>query len=336
MQIDDMNYILIYPETHEHLGLFRDLQDKKNVQLIVTRQREIRNPVIKAIKRINLSWVINKYICLPLKKKWYEKICIDIASNKQYCVIVVDAALRALEVEYLNTLFQMDNVRGVLVLINSMDAQSIGIQEVKPDIKKINWDDIYTFDVNDATHYAFKYLGNCYYSMHSIDEICAQKEPGKTEAYFTGGLKGGREQFILSVFEKLNNAGINADFNIMVTGERRLKSKLYEDIINYYSGSWIPYKKVLVDVINTNVIIEIVQDGQCGPSLRYYEAVCYNKKLLTNNPSIKDLPYYDNRYMKIIQTVEDIDIDWIKAREEVNYHYKGEFSPNYLLETVLY
>jgi hypothetical protein len=335
MRIDDIKYILIYPETHEHLGLFRDLQDKKNVELIVARQRNLRNPVIKAIKRINLSWIINQHISLPYKKKWYEKISVDVASNKQYCVIVVDAALRALEVGYLNSLFHKNNVRGVLMLINSMDAQSIGIQEVKPDIKKINWDDIYTFDASDVMQYGFKSLGNCYYSMHDQAEIEKKYPDAKaSDVYFIGGIKGGREELVLNVFEKMHNAGVDVTYNVMLFGIQKLKEKKFEGLIHYYSGSWIPYERVLADVLKTNVIVEIMQEHQYGPSLRYYEAVCYNKKLLTNNVGIKDLPFYDSRYMKIFSDVNEIDIDWVLAKEPIDYGYDGSFSPINMINTI--
>lgn len=40
MCVDEIGYFLIYPETHEHLGLFRDLSDNKNVEMIVARQKK--------------------------------------------------------------------------------------------------------------------------------------------------------------------------------------------------------------------------------------------------------------------------------------------------------
>lgn len=104
-------------------------------------------------------------------------------------------------------------------------------------------------------------------------------------------------------------------------------------MINYYGGrDWIPYEQVLASVLNTNVIIEVLQENQEGPSLRYYEAVCYNKKLLSNNRNLSDLPFYDPRYMKYFDKYEDIDIEWVKSREKINYSYDGSFSPSNLIK----
>lgn len=111
--------------------------------------------------------------------------------------------------------------------------------------------------------------------------------------------------------------------------------KQHNDVIRYYSGGWIPYEKVLADVLNSDVILEVVQEGQRGPSLRYYEAVCYNKRLLTNNPDIKSFPYYDSRYMKIFKDADDIDLNWIKKKQKIDYRYRGDFSPLNMLDVVM-
>lgn len=328
-------YFLIYPETHEHLGLFQDLADIADVELIVARKKAPKGKLKRAIERIHLSWTINKHLPLPFKSIWYEQIALNVPQDK-CCIIVVDAALKMLKPEQLNKLFGQKNVRGVLVLVNSMDAQSIAILEIKKLIPKVKWDDIYTFDPNDAKKYHFKNLGCCYYSMHLPESILEQyKNAQKSEIYFTGTIKGGREKLILSVFEKLDHAGITCNFNIMITGTRRLKMNPYNDIIHYYSGGWLPYEEVLADVFNSNVILEVMQEGQSGPSLRYYEAVCYNKRLLTNNPNIQAFPYYDGRYMKIFKDAEDIDLQWIKEEQKVDYGYRGDFSPRNMLDVVM-
>ena len=69
-------------------------------------------------------------------------------------------------------------------------------------------------------------------------------------------------------------------------------------------------------------------------SLRYFEAIVYNKKLLTNNPEVVELPYYDERYMRVFESIEDIDVDWVKAIEKIDYKYKGEFSPLGIIEYI--
>ncbi|WP_302579571.1 hypothetical protein [Clostridium saudiense] len=333
-----MKYIIVYPETHKHLGLFEDLNENSDVVSIVASQKNIKSKIYKRIKKIHLSGVINRYIKIPFKRIWYKPIKLDIKSNEEYCVIIVDAALRSFDITYLNNIISKENVRGVLVLINSLGAHSTSMIEIKSLIPKICWNDVYTFDPIDEKKYGYKPLQGAYYSLHNvalIKENYKEQFQEQTDVYFVGGLKGNREDFIISLFGEMERNTIKADFNILITGERRLHKKKYENKINYYSGGWISYEKVLAGILNSNVIIEILQDGQHGPSLRYYEAVCYNKKLLTTNKKIANLPYYDERYMKIISDIEDIDIEWIKQKESIDYGYRGEFSPQNILKVVL-
>lgn len=79
--------------------------------------------------------------------------------------------------------------------------------------------------------------------------------------------------------------------------------------------------------VHDNCILEIVRKNFIGFTQRYYEAVIFNKKLLTNNKEITELAYYDERYMQYFEKIEDIDWEWVRREVEVDYHYQGDFSP---------
>ncbi len=322
-------YILIYPESHKHLGLFKDLENQSDVELYVATRKKPKNLFTKCADKIHNSGFISKYVKLPFKNIWYTKPKLNIDKNKQYSIIIIDAAMKMYSTNQLNKLFSLKNVNGTLVLLNSMNAESAAIFDIKSRMLKINWKNIYTFDPKDAEKYNFKYLGCCYYSKKSYEEIMSSdlECEKSSDAYFVGSLKGNRKQLILDVFEKCIKNKLYADFQIMLSGAARIQDKPYEDTINYFTGGWLPYEHILKKTLNTNVIIEVLQQGQNGPSLRYYEAVCYNKKLLTNNPEIVNLPFYDERYMKFFSTAEDIDTDWIYKKENIEYNYQNEFSP---------
>lgn len=332
----NMKYIIVFPKSHKHLGLFKDLEDLPEVELITAEQKHVNNPVLSAIKKVHLSSAINKRIRLPFRNVWYQHIRFNISDESEYCIIVIDGALQAMDPSELNDLTHKSKLRKVLVLINAMDASSTSMVEVKEKMNKIDWDQIYSFDPSDVKKYGFKPLGCCYYSTHTKEEIFSKyPDINQSDVYFTGGIKGDREELILSVFEKLDSARVVTDFHLLVTGERRLGKKLHGDKIDYFSGGWIPYEKLLAGILNTKIVMEVLQNGQSGPSLRYYEAVCYNKKLLSNNPNIVDFPYYDSRYMHYFSSADDIDIDWILDQADIDYGYKGDFSPVYMLEHVL-
>ena len=67
---------------------------------------------------------------------------------------------------------------------------------------------------------------------------------------------------------------------------------------------------------------------------RYPEAIALNKKILTNNRNVLSERFYDERYIHYFDRIEDVDLDWLKKREEINYQYNGEYSPRELINAV--
>lgn len=329
-----MKYIVIIPRNHQNLGIFNDLEKRKDVRIIVAEQRPISNKLLKTLRRIHTHHGLNSIVNLPFKHIWDKKISFHLSRHEKYSIIVLDGALQRLNLKQLSGIMSNPDINGVLILINSMDAGSLSMAEAKPLIKKVNWNGIYSFDSADVKKYGFRELGFCYYSMHNALKLQkAYHDIELSDIYFTGGLKGGREELILSVFKCLNDAKVKTNFQLMYWGKKRFTKKPYMDKIHYYIG-WKSYEEVLGGVLRSKVILEILQEGQSGPSLRYYEAVCYNKKLLSNNPNIVHFPYYDSRYMRYFSSPEDIDIAWITEDCDVDYHYKGDFSPVNMLDLI--
>ena len=98
---------------------------------------------------------------------------------------------------------------------------------------------------------------------------------------------------------------------------------------------YMSYQEVLERELNARVLLEIVQQGQVALTLRAYEAVAYNRKLLSNNKTILSFEYYDPRFMRYFEQVKDIDWDWVKEDANVDYDYKGEFSPVLLIDDII-
>lgn len=86
---------------------------------------------------------------------------------------------------------------------------------------------------------------------------------------------------------------------------------------------------------HSNCILEVLIEGMTGATLRYNEAVCYNKKLLTNNKNIVNLPFYDPRYMRVFDSPDDIDVEWVRKQVPIDYHYDGRFSPTHIIDEIL-
>lgn len=320
--------LLIYGRTNKHLGLWDDLQSDSRVILRIAELQQLT-----WLKRLLYKFVIlfEHYVTeLTCKHFFYQYS--DIFELVPYVnhVVIIDGALNKINICELEKCRRLNRRAEIsLYLINSMEAQSPIMRGVRPKIGKFKWDNIFTFDEEDAKKYGYQHLGFNYYSTHKITSSFSNI--AHSDVFFVGGIKGGRTNFIYDLYHFLISKNVICDFYLMP-----YKNMTVEELpgIYYYRG-WRPYNDILEHVHQTNCIIEIMQEGQVGASLRYFEAVCMNKKLLTNNPYITNFPFYNSKWMRIVSSLEDIDIKWIRKEEKVEYGYKDEFSPTYLINFLI-
>ena len=154
----------------------------------------------------------------------------------------------------------------------------------------------------------------------------APAEP-TSDLYFCGHDKN-RRDLLLAVYDRLQGAGLRCHYRI-VTSVKENHPRLGVTL-----SDWTPYEITAGEVTTANCVLEILAVHNRESTLRYKEAVMYNKKFLTTNPAISDLPYYDSRWMRTFQTEADIDLDWLHAVEPVDYGYRGDYSAETFLNRV--
>ena len=304
------------------LGLYKDLYSNRNVTFYSTDK--IINPSKIFKIKFFFARVVDKIFRTKVKERMGYKY---IPLTENTCIIIESGFLRRIDEEFLYKI-KNSKVKFCLLLIDSMKADSPDLVLAKERIFNIEWHEVYTIDKDDALQYGWKCIGLNYYSKPNI-----QPKPIKTDAYFVGGLKGNREETILTLYRYLKKCNVNAKFELFCHSQEQFGQKLDGEGLCYYT-SWRPYGELLKEIASTNCIIEILQENQGCQSIRYFEAIALNKKLLTNNKHIFELPFYNPKYMKYFDKIEDIDISWIMAREDVNYHYNNEFTPRLFLERI--
>ena len=75
---------------------------------------------------------------------------------------------------------------------------------------------------------------------------------------------------------------------------------------------------MVVESLESDVLLDITDGGQTALTLRPYEAIVYNKRLLTNNQSILDFEFYDPRYMRYFTEITDEDIQQFSVLNIIN------------------
>lgn len=285
-----------------------------------------KSPVARIIKKLKLAdFFANKFFCYNFGK--YK----EFNSDKNYVLVFVAGAASVLPEKMLQSFSKKKNISLALLLMDSFHASSPTAVKLRDLCFKRLWQKVYTFDKNDALEFGFKNIGLCYYSTSKLTVQNSSKN--KSDVFFVGGLKENRENLILSLFEECERRNIKADFVLSCINKEQWKTRKFPGQIKYIK-KWISYSKVLKKVSNTNCIVEILQKNQKSQTVRYFEALLFNKKLLTNNPDIVSLPFYDSGFMKYFENINDIDFEWLKKNENINYGYNNEFSAIHLAKMI--
>ena len=319
-------YIYIYQgNAKDKLSIFEDFNTLDNMQCIATKRKSIKSKLIKGIGNIYLSYKIAKKINLPFKSIWYDLSEIEINDEDNYTIIMLPNVFFDFDISIIKKLAKKKNVKLVLILLDTVGVNTPTGKMIDRIYKEPIWDYIFTYDLEDSKKYNFIYLNEHYYSKPKIEE----NKDVIYDAYFIGALKPGRTVELITLFEKLTSNNVNTRFDIVKNDIHYLQYQ--KENFNIYSKR-LKYRDSLTNTTHANCIIEFLQKGQNAQSLRYFEAVVFNKKLLTTNKNVKKLSFYDGRYMKVFESFNDIDFEWVKKKENINYNYKDQFSPVHIIE----
>ncbi len=216
--------------------------------------------------------------------------------NKELCLIFNNFSLPYFEPSQLKAWKRRYKLRLVLCFIDRLSSYFAA--EARMYEKNIPFDAVYSYYKKDADEAGYKYFDRYYSAM----EMPEAKE--RFGVYFWGSDTGRRKK-IEDIYVRLCELGISSKLGIC-----------------YAQGEWprIPgivydtprkYEEMLKDMAGADVLLDVI-DGSGGVSLRYLEAVAYGKKLISNNPEIKNMRFYDPAAMLLINAPEDIDPEFIK------------------------
>lgn len=288
--------------------------------IILENKFVFKNKIVEFLYRIHTSKRINNIIILPFQSCWNRTFFKDVKfiDNKPICFIFAT---------HLEKQFNMKTFRylrkkypNCKIVTMRRDVIEVCLSEIKNgsvELLKKTFDNIYTIDNNDVIKYGFKKI-NIMCSNYTID---SSNDIPYSDIFFCGKIKD-RIEIITNLYNLFKKNGLVCDF-ILLNDSKDADIPNGIEIIN----KPISYYEILQHIDKTNCILEITQSNISSCSARFLEAICYNKKLLTNFKNITKYHFYNNRYMKVIDDINDIDIDFIKRKNTVNYQYDNYYSP---------
>ena len=306
----------IYGNIYEYC--YKDLENIENIDLL---KGHIKFKS-KFQEKIYLKHFTKKYK-LPFRRLWNRKFYKTKFNKKDNLIFVLsyvdENLIKYDSIKYLKKKYK--NSKFILFLSDLVIHRRLNTDF--NEVKEL-FDKVISFDYEDCKNYSlFNYplVYSAPKELKSIEE--------DIDVYFCGKAKD-RLNIIMDTFYKLKENGINCLF--MISGVP-LKERVEQEGL-VYLDKFMSYEQNLEYIKRSKCLLEIMQEGGTGYTLRTCEVVAYNKKMITNNIILKDAEFYDENMISIFNNIEDIDIDFIK-KEKGEYKDRYYFSPIKLLEKVV-
>lgn len=317
-------YFVIINEAKEGswpLYMWKDIANKAQIFM---SSNTIKNTFLKKLYKLHFSNKINKKLWIPFKNLWKNFFVVkpeDLCSGENYIIFQGNIKFSP---KYIKILKKNYNVKIILYLPDTV--KMLGIGDNKKDFDRyVSYymiDECYSFDNEDCKKYNMNFFDM--YSSYILN-----REFNEDGILYVGNCREEkRHKLLLELLEKLNG-NVKCKFYLSNVS----KDNVRNDIQIVYN-KYLPYEDITGLIKESKCILEIVNSYQSGNTLRFKEAICFNKKLITNNKNVIYSQYYDPNYIYIFDSINDIDCNWIFNNVNVDYKYNGEFSPINFLEII--
>jgi len=305
--------------------------DAEQEGIIFRDNISLTNGKLRKLKKLHFANRTNRLIWLPLKTVWNPVFTVrkEMLTQKGTNFLIFHSGVK-FSPGYLRQLKRIAKVKTILYLPDTMAGLGIAYNREEWERYRRHYeiDKTFSFDPKDCEHYDLQFF-DIYSSIP--DCLALSHENPKCDLFYIGSCRSPeRLDLIHKIYNKVTADGVCCDFRM--TGVDR--ADMHEaDGITY--NQRLAYQDVVVQTLRSNCILEILNPGQHGNTLRYKEAVVYGRKLLTNNPNVLTSKYYDHRWMRYFEKVEDIDTQWLLSKERATYPYEGEYSPKNLIKMII-
>lgn len=284
--------IVLYPNDNQYCNYI--LSDLKGIENIAFYSNGFSG-IFGRLKRIYISVKLNKKFRLPFQWIWYKGYTsfLKVDADRYYVFVFFQGTPLAFDPDYLQ--YIRNNYPKSLLVFYWLNISSKSSDNYR-DYVNHNFDMVYNFDKNDSNKNGWNYYPT-FFSQIKNEELL---DIPQSDVFFVGSSKG-RLDVIHSIYEKLSAKGIVCDFHVVNVPK---KDAVFSGI-SY--NKRLSYKEVLSHVKSCKFVLEILQEGQVGVTLRTFEAIALNKFLLTNNQTLKESTYSGD-YILFFKDVDDIPI----------------------------
>lgn len=174
--------------------------------------------------------------------------------------------------------------------------------------------ELWSFSEDDCKQYNMKYNSTYYFEKNESDYLECKEN---VDLFFVGADKG-RYEKLMKIKKDAENNNLSVDFRIIKDNTSVLGGN-YSQRLNY------------IEVVNlvkkSKAILELLQSGQTGYSLRVMESIAFEKKLITDNKVIVNAPFYNKNNIYVIKednfegVVEFLNCPYEKIDDKYKIYY---------------
>lgn len=246
--------------------------------------------ICKAARLIRKIWI---KFNIPFEEVWYGSWKKDL---QQYELIILHVSKLTVHIcEYIN--LKNPNAQVIAWYWNSIvDTNTCLPTEINGNRS------VWSFDNIDCKKYGINFNHQYYCKSY----VLKHEVPLIYDIYFVGVDKGRTEQ-LLSLYYTWKDKKLNVLFQIVGGKNKELPDEV--------KSNYLDYRDIRINIKKSKAILEIVQEGQGGPSLRTMEAIFFDKKLITNNAYIVNEEFFceQNIFVLGIRDINEID-DFLKEK----------------------
>lgn len=145
------------------------------------------------------------------------------------------------------------------------------------------YDKFFVFDEKDKNYPNVILTHNFYFDYD--DNLT---RPIKQDFFFIGTYVKNRMPKIEALLSVLDE--IKMTYKVVLVSNKPISTNNHKIIIQ---EQFIPYEEYLEDMKSSNICLDFLNEKHAGLSFRTFEAMFYNKKLITNNTTIKNYDFYN-------------------------------------------
>lgn len=310
--------IVFFNGTYEYWRYY--LENAKvsyNVDLVFGRRVFVKSKLLKLAYKLHCSERINKYLPLPLKHIWCDKM-VPLKKNypEKVTFIIYTSYLAYFPFDpgyFINYLREYYNCRIALMYGNTVESEN---RFFDGDTLCPMADLVCSYNTEDLGYYNLKIHPTL---LFDLDIPMIPLKDREYDVFFIGQEKGRGEE-INQIFKSLTKFGLKCEFYIVGKTEvPRLQGIHYSD--------WIPYSFVVEKLKQSKCILNLLWEGSKGVTLRDIEAFnngCFILKNYVDESLYDLLPHeqvltVENINQELASTIKSTDSAFQKKEEQKSF-----------------